>query len=291
MHSHIDGLAVDGGGTHCRAILSLNGTQFEAQAGSANVSSDFDGAIAQINKVAALVAEKAGIASADLSRVPTYLGLAGMISADIASALKGALSFSQVCIEDDRPAALRGALAERDGAIAHCGTGSFLASQIAGQRRIIGGWGAVLGDQASAQWLGRKALSHALDVNDGLIAASALSTSIFARLDTPADIVSFAATASPTQFGDFAKEVTRHANRDDPSARALMQQGADYLAQNLVAIGWRADLPICLTGGLAPHYASYLPSTMRQRLCQPQGTPLTGALKLAEEFAQHLIAD
>lgn len=284
-------LAVDGGGTRCRIALARDDQITQVETGAANVSTNFDQAVTEIYQGLEQLAGKTGLTLATLSQAPAYLGLAGVISAKIATRLAEALPLVKSQIEDDRSAALRGALGDVDGAIAHCGTGSFLASQIKGQRRIIGGWGPILGDQASAQWLGRQALSRVLDVADGLAAPSALSATILASLQNSAGIVAFASTASPTDFGDLAKEVTHHAQNGDTLAVELMYLGADYIAARLPQIGWASGARLCLTGGLAPQYASYLPQRMQDALTPPQGDPLTGALALAREFAAKSTAE
>ena len=278
-------LAIDGGGTRCRLALQQGAEVIRIETGPANVCSNFDLTVAQIQLGLEQLAAKSGLSPIALAETPAYLGLAGMVSPEIAARLRQALPLSRSRIEDDRPAALRGALGAANGAIAHCGTGSFLASQINLQQRIIGGWGPQLGDEASAQWLGRLALARTLDVVDGLADPSRLSAAILAHLPGSAQIVAFAASASPMEIGRFAKEVTKHADSGDKLAIDLMRRGAGYIAETLTKIGWQPGLRLCLTGGLAPQYRRYLPQPMQQELCQPKGDPLTGALALARDFA------
>lgn len=284
-------LAIDGGGTRCRIALEQAGQILMVESGPANASSDFDETLVQIGLGLEQLSRKATLPLAQLTQMPAFLGLAGVVSPDISQRLEQALPFSRTRIVDDRPAALRGALGTRDGAIAHCGTGSFLASQIKGEPRIIGGWGQHLGDQASAQWLGRLALARSLDVVDGLQPASPLSTQLLARFSGPAEIVAFTAQASPMELGTFARDVTRHASEGDALAMDLMRQGARYIGETLPRIGWTPGQALCLTGGLAAEYRSYLPLQMQQTLQEPQGDPLSGALALAREFAAEAQAE
>lgn len=278
-------LAIDGGGTRCRLALEWAGRVFRVESGPANASSDFNGALEQIRLGLAQLGKAAGLTLAQLGEVPAFLGLAGVVSPKIAERLEQALPFVRVRIADDRPAALRGALGAGDGAIAHCGTGSFLASQIQGRNRIIGGWGQHLGDEASAQWLGRLALARTLNVCDGLEPGTGLSTRLLTQFSSPAAIVAFAAQASPLEFGALARTVTSQAKTGDALAENLMRQGASYLADTLPRIGWAPGHALCLTGGLAPEYRNYLPRQMQQALQEPLGDPLSGALALARQFA------
>jgi glucosamine kinase len=127
-----------------------------------------------------------------------------------------------------------------------------------------------------------------LDVLDGLEPASGLSQHLLNQFSGSAEIVAFAAGASPMDFGALARKVTQQAKEGDLLARGLMQRGADYIAKTLPRIGWTADHALCLTGGLAAEYRGYLPLQMQQALKAPQGDPVSGALSLAREFAASL---
>ena len=171
-------IAIDGGGTQCRLALDDGKSIVAAETGSANVSTDFEGALSEISAGLDSLAERAGLTPESLSRIPAFVGLAGMTGETISKRLRTALPFTHVRIEDDRAAALRGALGEADGAIAHCGTGSFFAAQSQGTMRSAGGWGPVLGDEASAHFVGKAALSMTLKSIDGQCPASPLAERI-----------------------------------------------------------------------------------------------------------------
>ncbi|MDA7965931.1 BadF/BadG/BcrA/BcrD ATPase family protein [Ruegeria sp.] len=281
-------LAVDGGGTRCRIALNLGGKTHQVEVGAANVSTDFNAACVELQCGLALLADQAGFDPAEFERVPAYLGLAGITGQALADKLAAALPFRRVRIADDRPSALYGALGDRDGFVAHCGTGSFLAAKQAGKAQFAGGWGPVLGDQASAQWVGRLALSRTLDRTDGLTAPSALADQLLDRFGGSAGIIQAAANLSPTEFGALAPGVTEQAGQGDPIARSILQEAADYLSDRMSKMGWQPGLPICLTGGIAPCHAPYLPTEMQADLADPLGDPLSGALALARAFEEEI---
>lgn len=278
-------IALDGGGTRCRLGLRAAGAVTIVETGSSNVSTDFDGSVQQILAGLREIASRTGVPLDRLTGVPAFLGLAGVTGEEMAGRLRRALPFARVRIADDRPAALRGALGARDGLIAHCGTGSFFAAQIGGAMRFAGGWGPVLGDEASAQWIGRRALSVTLDQADGRHAASDLSEKFLGDFGGTAGIVRFAGTARPPDFGALAPTVTALAAGGDALARLVMQAGADIIAAALPDLGWRSGLPVCLTGGIGPHFAPYLPQPMQDAIVPRAGEPMDGAFALAEEFA------
>lgn len=279
-------IAVDGGGTRSRLALCLSGgARFEAEAGAANVSSDFDGALAQLRAGLTELAGAAGIAPDDLNGLPAYLGLAGVTGPALAQRVAAELPLRAVRIEDDRPAALTGALGSGDGAIAHCGTGSFYALRRTGHIRLAGGWGARLGDEASAQWAGRRALAACLRAADGRAGPTVMARQITRAIGGTEAIVAFAASATPAQMGALAPIVTAAAQAGDCAAHAILTAGAEDIAASLTAMGWQEDMTLCLTGGIGPAYAGFLPEAMRRALRPPRGAPLEGAIALAWELA------
>ncbi|WP_282181215.1 BadF/BadG/BcrA/BcrD ATPase family protein [Aliiroseovarius marinus] len=281
-------VAVDGGGTRCRLGLRQGGSDTAVELGSANVTTDFDAAIAEISRGLDLLSARSGIAMNELSGLPAYVGLAGVAGSAIAQRVAQALPFSHIRVEDDRPSALVGALGDQDGVVAHCGTGSFLAAQIDGDQRFAGGWGPVLGDPASAQWVGRRGLTVTLDAVDGIREGSALSRYFLDKLSGAAGIVDFASTARPVDFGALAPAVTAHAAEGDALASLVMIEAANGIAELLPVLGWKPGMAICLTGGIAPQYASYLPDEMQHCVTAPAGEPLSGALTLAQFFSKEI---
>lgn len=279
-------LAIDGGGTRCRLALAEGHGITTVETGSANVSTDFDGTVREIRNGLGHLADRTGHTVDELARLPAFVGLAGVTGTAIADRLRAALPFARVRILDDRPAALRGALGGADGAIAHCGTGSFYGGQSGARMRFAGGWGPVLGDEASAQWIGRRALGVTLETVDGRLAPSPLAQRLLADLDGAPGIVRFAGLARPTDFGALAPLVTDHAARGDRLARRVMQAGADEIARALPDIGWTPGQPICLTGGIGPHYAAFLPTAMQADLAAAAAEPLAGAVALARDLAR-----
>jgi glucosamine kinase len=104
--------------------------------------------------------------------------------------------------------------------------------------------------------------------------------------DDPMQIVGFVGQSSPSDFAGLAPEIIAAAAGGDPVARDLMLGGSDYLAQGLRALGHTDGSPICMIGGVAPHYADYLPLHMQACLTEAKGSPLDGALILARHLAE-----
>ncbi len=277
-------LAVDGGGTACRFALDMPSGRVTIDSGPANVFSDFDGAIVTLTTGLEALAEKAGLPVGALHDVPAWIGLAGAVTPGICRRVSEALPLRYARIADDRVSALRGALGTRMGAVAHCGTGSFLALQDSDGVRLSGGWGSVLGDEASGYWVGRRALSLALDAADGL-AQGALVEAIATSVGGVEDILACGA-AAPVRVAALAPLVTAAADRGDGAAQAILRDGTGHLAARLVAMNWRPGMTLCLTGGFAHAYRRHLPGAMQDALAAPEGSPLDGAVALARDFAR-----
>lgn len=276
-------LAIDGGGTRCRFALVRGADRLIIEAGSANASTDFDSAVRCLQEGIQILVQRADIKSETLHALPAFVGLAGVTGKALVARLTTGLPLRNARYADDRLAALRGALGRGDGLIAHCGTGSFFAAQIAGTERFAGGWGSVLGDEASAQWIGRTALSRLLHQIDGFVPISPLTEDLRTQFRDAAAVVEFARNANPAAFGALAPLVTAHATQSDPVALQVMRSAAHHIASDLKQMGWTPGLPICLTGGIGPHYAPYLPEQMKPDLAKPLGEPLDGAIALAQE--------
>jgi glucosamine kinase len=263
-------IAMDGGGTSCRAALVSAGRRFDAAGGSANVNTDFAGAVALLDRLVAA----AGLSRGDLRHCPGHFGLAGVMSPDRGQAVADALDLPRVTVTDDHPTTIAGALGDADGAVAAIGTGSFLGRQQQNRLRSIGGWGYRIGDQASGAWLGRRLLEHLLLVEDGIAPPGPLTRALAAHDFGPGGLTGFSFRASPADYAQFAPMIVAS---DDPFAAAVMQEGAAYIRAGITALGWREGEALCLTGGLGPAYAPHLglPATAAK------GTALDGALILA----------
>lgn len=279
-------LAGDCGGTRCRLALVANGQRHLVETGSANASTDLMGAVSEIRAGLDRLRAAAQLPKDTFYATPAYLGVAGAVSSEITKALSAQLPLSTVRIEDDRSAAVRGALGNGDGALIHCGTGSFLALQMEGRIRLAGGWGPHVGDEGSSQWIGRKALSATLKAQDGTGDRSALTDTIMNHFGSASEIVKFAGSANPAQFGEMAKLVTERSSKSDVIAQRILSSGLAKMVDQITRLGWTARIPLCLTGGLGPAYEPYLEGPLRDALHRPKATPLEGAIDLARAFRE-----
>ena len=116
---------------------------------------------------------------------------------------------------------------------------------------------------------------------DGITPASPLSQQMLDRFGGGTGIVQFSLKARPGDFATLAPDVVQAATKGDSIGRALMARGADYLTRALIALDHQPDDHLCLTGGVGPHYAAYLPETQTAHLIAAKGRALDGAIALA----------
>ncbi|WP_146586353.1 BadF/BadG/BcrA/BcrD ATPase family protein [Puniceibacterium confluentis] len=279
-------LGVDGGGSTCRVALLWQGQRHEVIGAGANVTSDFDAALAVLRDCLAALGERAQLRPEVLWAVPAYIGLAGVLDSRCAARVAAALPFATVMVEEDRPAALAGALGAGTGCVVSVGTGSFLGRKTSAGTKFIGGHGMVLGDEASGAWLGRRALAGALQAADDIVPDTALCISIRDRLGGVTGVIDFARSAGAAEFAALAPEIVTAAEADDALAQGLLAEGAGYIVRGLHALGWRPGEPVCLLGGLGPRYAPWLAPEILAALVPPRGSALDGALALAATLAE-----
>ncbi len=273
-------IGVDGGGTGCRAALvdADGSVRATAEAGPANATTDFAAAVQNVHAAIAAVCAQLDAAPETLG---AHIGLAGIMSAADGARFRDALGLPLAAVSDDRPTMLAGALGGEDGALAAIGTGSFVAASNRGVFRTVGGWGLHLGDQASGAWMGKALLQHVMLVHDGLAEPSPLTEAVLERFGSAEGLVSFAAEAQPQDYAELAPRIVHAAETSDAVGMDLMQRGGDYLSQALLSLQPGADAPICLTGGLGPHYARWIAPGLADRITPAKGSALDGALILA----------
>ncbi len=265
-------LAIDGGGTGCRAVLAdaTGRVLARADGGPANIASDLAGSV---RNLAALC--DAVLRGADPANCHVVMGLAGATVANSVAGVRAGLPFADLQIETDARIAVAGALQGADGIVVVLGTGSVFACQRGGQVRVIGGRGLILGDEASGAWLGRGLVSMAVRAADGLVAVTPLLGSVLAELGGVDGVVGFSLTARPADYAAFAPRLIGSA---DPAAVALLAQAEADIAASVAVLQAGAGLPVVFLGSLGLVMAARFADLWDVRAAR--GSGLDGALWL-----------
>lgn len=278
-------IGIDGGGTSCRAAVADRQGNIlgRGKSGYANIMTAPDAALINIAKAARAAFADAGLSEDFVRTADAFLGLAGNNAENTVSYIIPRLPFAHSIIESDGLIALQGALGDGDGAIAILGTGTIYIARKGNRVFSIGGWGFHLGDQGSGGKLGQSALAESLLSYDGIIEKTPLTTSLLEEFNNDASkMVAFSQSAKPGDFGRFAPRVFEFASTGDETAMRILRQAAADIDASLDRV---AELTsggrLCLLGGLAGLYPSFLAERHRERLVQPVADALTGAIALA----------
>lgn len=284
-------IGIDGGGSSCRAAVTDGTGRIlgRGNAGPSNILSDLDSSLANIIASARNALVDAGLPVEAISGVAAVVGVAGANVGDYAQRVERALPFVRRRVVTDASTALQGALGNSDGVIGAFGTGSVYNARRDGKLYGIGGWGFVIGDQASGARLGRDLLENALLAHDGVRPPSALTEELMAEYgNDPEKVVEFAHASRPKDFAAYAPLVFSFAERGDPVAVAIVEDAARSIGESLDTLLWPSCPAICLLGGLANAYRPWLAERHRSLLREPEGDVLQGAVDLAVQFLHEL---
>lgn len=270
-------LGLDGGGTGCRAVLSdADGRVLgRGEGGPANINSDRQGALAAITATA-----EQALGGRDPAEVAACLGLAGANISGAREWLGPMLPFGRVKVVHDAITAVAGALGDGDGIVAAIGTGSVFSRQLGSEIESIGGWGPILGDEASGAWMGRMFLANVLRAEDGLEPQTDLTRTTLARLGGAQEIVALARIATGADFARETRFMLEQAQ--DPAAQTVLKAASVHVVRAIEHLQTDQELPVTFTGGLGPIFADLLFDRWSQR--PARGTPLDGAILLARKL-------
>jgi len=270
-------LAVDAGGTSCRAVLCDRSGQVlcYAQGGSCNYHSigleqaatTLEGVFNSLMnqeeiQVSCVVVGLAGLDTPQDRVILTEVLLQCLAAANITA--------TQVIVDNDALLTLKAAVGQNNGVILIAGTGSIACGITeAGQNTRVGGWGYQVGDEGSGYFIGKAALKHVLRAYDGRDEPSGVPAAIMRKLSLSdaAELIQwvYSSQFSVQRVAALAPAVLRLAEAGDVQATKII----DHACRELVHLVWTAicklnlkELPftVVLCGGLLEDTA------FRQRL-------------------------
>jgi N-acetylglucosamine kinase-like BadF-type ATPase len=191
------------------------------------------------------------------------------------------------------------------GIVLVAGTGSVAYGRDGERSARSGGWGYLLGDEASAYWLGLAAVRQGIRGLDGRGPQTTLYERIRARLgvDTPQDLSDwfYSKLAPRTAVAELAGVVEEAAREGDAGAEAILALAAEHLSRAASAVArkleFAGEYPLILAGGtfracpsLEPRLVSRLeltgPELRGARVERLQVEPASGAVLLALQELQ-----
>jgi N-acetylglucosamine kinase len=198
---------------------------------------------------------------------------------------------------NDVEVAYDGAFAGDDGVLVLAGTGSMAWAKthgegLRGESLRVGGWGEAFGDEGSAYWIGREALSLASQGLDGRrdIAAFAKAMLDVCGIDAQGLIGwAYGQKNGRAAFAALAEHVSRIADAGNTTAIDLLQAAARYLAEHADAARQKLGQPALGWSYAGSVFRSVIVLQETSRLLgqpqRPKLTPLGGSIWRAAGLA------
>lgn len=282
-------LGIDAGGTHTRARLVSDGGDVlgTGEGGPANARIGLSEALEAVRDAYCQAYAQAGLSEADVAQTRAGLGIAGLNRRGVLPGLQEHdFPFRSIAFASDAGIANLGAHAGEDGAIVIVGTGSIGFGRAGDDIFTIGGYGFPVSDEGSGADLGLRAIRRSLWARDGRIAHTPMTLDVIERFGGSAGrVVEWTARATPTDYAEFAPLVMDHAAEGDLVAEPIVQEAALRIDRLIRVLLDRGAPHCCLMGGVAARMYDWLAAGIRERLREPLGDALDGALLLARTRA------
>jgi N-acetylglucosamine kinase-like BadF-type ATPase len=260
-------LGIDGGGTKTTcAVGAETRVLATATAGPSNIVRVGETQARESLRRAVLQAcAAAGITTQEVAR--TCVGGAGAARPELAKVVRSILAemlSTPVDVFGDMQIALEAAFDTGPGVVVNAGTGSFAYGRNqAGQTLRAGGWGFAIGDEGSAHWIGRQAVSTVLRESDRREDASQFVETCLVQGLYKAwgvrSILDLARAANSVPPPDFAALFSAVAGSNDELARVVLREAGKELAQVASLVIQRlfprdgTVVPVAMTGGVFRH--------------------------------------
>jgi len=305
-------LGIDGGGTKtaCAAgdesrllATALAGPSNIVRVGESQTRESLEQAVRQ-------ACSTAGITPAEVVR--TCIGGSGAAHPELAAKVRQILAAilpTPIDVVGDMQIALEAAFDTGPGVIVIAGTGSIAYGRdTQGNTLRAGGWGFAIGDEGSAHWIGRAAVSAVLRAADRNAEApenstapdSTLAAALLKAWDVGSlpDLARAANAIPPPNFAALFPAIA--ASRDDLAMQVLTRAGGELaqvaaiVARRLFPVGEIKTVPVAMIGGVFGHaplvrqvfYNELRRLDPRVEINPQVVEPVEGALRLARRAAR-----
>jgi glucosamine kinase len=262
-------LGIDGGGTKTTCVVGDDSNLLAtATAGPSNIVRVGEAqARESLQQSARQACAAAGITPAQVAR--TCVGASGAARPELAAIVRRILAEilpTPIDVVGDIQTSLEAAFADGPGVIVIAGTGSIAYGRDRhGHTARAGGWGFAIGDEGSAHWIGREAISAVLraadrdygtpeDLLHGTFAAA------LCKIWGVTSLIDLARAANSIPSPDFAALFPTVAASKDLLASEVLSSAGRELAQVAAVVvnrlfpkGEPAPVPVAMTGGVFRH--------------------------------------
>lgn len=248
----------------------------------------------------------AGIAPSEVAC--TCVGGSGAARPELADVVRRILAevlSTPIDVVGDMQTALEAAFDTGPGVVVIAGTGSIAYGRDReGKALRAGGWGFAIGDEGSAHWIGREAVTAVLRESDRREDAAELNESSlvkgFYRSWGVGSLLDLARAANAVPPPDFAALFPTVASSTDETARQVLRNAGRELAEVAAVVIGRlfgqgeATVPVAMTGGVFRHaeivrqvfYNELRKLEPRAQVSPKVVDPVEGALRIARRVAR-----
>ncbi|WP_066545993.1 MULTISPECIES: BadF/BadG/BcrA/BcrD ATPase family protein [unclassified Sphingomonas] len=278
-------LGIDAGGTRCRARLCDadgrvlgNGT-----GGPANTHVGIDRLFAAISDATGQAIAEAGLDGAAVAAIRAGMGIAGITRAGMKPRIQALdWPFANVALTSDSVIANLGAHRGGDGAILILGTGSVAMIRRGEDMYSIGGYGFPISDEGSGAALGLSAIRHALRALDGRTRPTPLSQAVTQQFGNAIpNVIAWMDDATPGDYAQLAPMVFDFAENGDEIALSIIRDAAQHVERFIETIVAEGAIRCALMGGVAQRIKPWLRARVVDRLVEPMGDAVDGAIIFA----------
>ncbi len=255
-------IGVDGGGTRSRALVGdRECRELGAADGGPGLIDPADPRVAAV-AVAGVAREAARQARVRLPARALWAGLAGAGNergrAAVEEELRGAGLARRVVVGSDVEAAYADAFGEGPGVILVAGTGSVVrAEDPLGEVVMVGGWGALLGDEGGGYGIGLDGVRAVLRSADGREPPTDLTGALLSETGAggPRELADWAVGASKGKIAALSVTVAKVSKTGDVVAARAVHRALYAVREHLEAVlgrtsGWGGRPPVAFVGGL-----------------------------------------
>ncbi|MBP6820762.1 MAG: hypothetical protein KA368_04430 [Acidobacteria bacterium] len=244
-------LGVDGGGTNSRAAIvdEAGIVRGEGRSDAANLLRvGLESAVFHIHQAVSEACREAGIEVSQIAAA--CIGLAGVSQPDyhrqMLDALKTALPIPAIQLETDARVALAGATDNQPGVVIIAGTGSIACGiNSRGRFARAGGWGPIMGDEGSGNYIGRRALEAVMMSYDFRGEATSMTAPVLRHfgVSSPPELTTVIYDSSPKEKGEVQAKIAQlsriavqAAEQGDEVAIGILRDAASELAKTAIAV-------------------------------------------------------
>jgi glucosamine kinase len=255
-------VGVDGGGTKFRAVVvDARGVELSrAELPSAALVAGVPGPA--VSTIRELIQKACASPGVELPVSSLWAGMAGAGRAAVRAELESALGRAEVArrvrVGTDVEAGMEDAFGDGPGILLMAGTGSIAFGRAEdGRLARVGGWGSILGDEGSGYAIGVESMRRIARSVDGRGPGTELRERVLRRLGLaePADLITWASTASRAAIASLVPEVQSAAAAGDDVAGEILVRAVEELEGHVDTLlsnlgPWKRPPTVALGGGL-----------------------------------------